>query len=179
MSLTCRSENQNFEVSRFAFSICPMVPTGLREALQYNRVLRADVLEHTRNPCRVMTRLKRHLAPGGLLIISIPNVAHWSLRIKVLLGRWEYTDRGLLDRTHLHLFTLRSAKAELAAAGHRVRSVAISPMVHRFIRSRTITEGLGRLWPAGFAFKSVIAAEPLSESPPGQRDGCPSSKPFR
>jgi 2-polyprenyl-3-methyl-5-hydroxy-6-metoxy-1,4-benzoquinol methylase len=127
------------------------------EGYCYDRIVCADVLEHTANPQAVLARLRPFLAPDGLLVVSVPNVAHWSLRMKLLLGRWEYTDRGLLDRTHVHFFTRKSAQCEIASAGYVVKEVAITPQLP-LIRSPSLARRLARFWPDGFAFQFVITA---------------------
>ena len=76
-----------------------------------------DVLEHLMDPVSVLRRTVPQLAPGGSVVISIPNVTHGSLRLAHLQGRWQYTETGLLDRTHIRFFTRRSLLEMLAAAG--------------------------------------------------------------
>jgi 2-polyprenyl-3-methyl-5-hydroxy-6-metoxy-1,4-benzoquinol methylase len=84
-------------------------------------VICADVLEHLRDPWTVLAWLRTLLAPGGRAVISVPNIAHWTARRALLRGRFDYTDHGLLDRTHLRFFT-RASAAELARrAGFAVR----------------------------------------------------------
>ncbi|MDQ0426491.1 MULTISPECIES: class I SAM-dependent methyltransferase [Cellulomonas] len=77
----------------------------------------ADVLEHVLDPVDVLRRLLPLLRPGGSVVMSIPNVAHGSLRLALLQGRWQYTDVGLLDRTHIRFFTRRSVLELLADTG--------------------------------------------------------------
>jgi 2-polyprenyl-3-methyl-5-hydroxy-6-metoxy-1,4-benzoquinol methylase len=72
-----------------------------------------DVLEHLRDPWDVLAWLRTLLAPGGVAVISVPNIGHWTARRALLRGRFDYTDFGLLDRTHLRFFT-RATAAELA-----------------------------------------------------------------
>jgi len=74
----------------------------------YELVLLLDVLEHLTDPKKFLLELKPYLAPNARLLISVPNVAHWSMRLSLLLGIWNYTDRGLLDKTHYHFFTLKN-----------------------------------------------------------------------
>ena len=74
----------------------------------FDVVVCADVLEHTKNPGRILNLLKRHIRPGGYLVVSLPNVAHGSVRLALLTGRFPYGDWGLLDRTHLRFFTRES-----------------------------------------------------------------------
>ncbi|MBN2054760.1 class I SAM-dependent methyltransferase, partial [bacterium] len=70
-------------------------------------VVMSDVLEHLVDPWTVLTSLKRHLAPGGRVLVSIPNVAFFKNRWNLLRGCWEYSDLGLMDRTHLRFFSHR------------------------------------------------------------------------
>lgn len=73
----------------------------------FDTMICGDVLEHLLDPAESLNRLLPYLSADGRLIASIPNVKHWSILIPALgQDRWEYTDAGLLDRTHVHLFTL-------------------------------------------------------------------------
>ena len=76
----------------------------------YDVIVFADVLEHFVDPPFVLKLATEKLKPSGQIIISIPNVAHFSVRLQLLLGSFNYTDRGILDRTHLHFYTKRSLK---------------------------------------------------------------------
>ncbi|HEX3333205.1 MAG TPA: class I SAM-dependent methyltransferase [Acidimicrobiales bacterium] len=83
----------------------------------FDVVLLGDVLEHLRDPLTSLRHAARKLKPSGCLIASIPNVAHGDVRIALMQGKFEYRDRGLLDRTHIHFFTLESARELLRQAG--------------------------------------------------------------
>ncbi|WP_298462699.1 bifunctional 2-polyprenyl-6-hydroxyphenol methylase/3-demethylubiquinol 3-O-methyltransferase UbiG [uncultured Cellulomonas sp.] len=90
-----------------------------------------DVLEHLRDPAEVLTRALTLLAPGGSVVVSIPNVGHGSLRLALLQGRWEYRQTGLLDHTHLRFFTRSSLDALLRRAGLvavDVRPTTVDPL---------------------------------------------------
>lgn len=78
----------------------------------FDYVIMADALEHLVSPDALLQRIKNFLAPNGRLIISFPNVAHWSIRLNLLFGRWDYQPRGIMDDTHLRFYT-RSAFVEL------------------------------------------------------------------
>jgi SAM-dependent methyltransferase len=83
-----------------------------------------DVLEHLRDPQRLLTLVRAYLAPGGVIVCSIPNVRHWSVVGPLLVeDRFTYTQAGLLDRTHVHLFTLDEIDHMLRAAGYAVTQV--------------------------------------------------------
>jgi 2-polyprenyl-3-methyl-5-hydroxy-6-metoxy-1,4-benzoquinol methylase len=85
----------------------------------------SDVLEHLRDPLPVLRHARDHLAAGGRLAVSLPNVAYWRVRLMLLRGRWEYRDYGILDRTHLRFFTCQSAEALFRDAGFRVAHRAV------------------------------------------------------
>jgi SAM-dependent methyltransferase len=84
---------------------------------QFDAIIFADVLEHLPWPVGVLRSYLRWLKPGGSVVISLPNVGLWSVRLAHLAGRWEYEETGVLDRTHLRFFTKRSAKWMIAEAG--------------------------------------------------------------
>ena len=77
----------------------------------FDVILCLDVLEHMVNPWDAVDRLvSRYLKRGGVLVVSLPNVRHYSVVLPLLFkGRWDYEDAGLLDRTHLRFFTRDSA----------------------------------------------------------------------
>jgi 2-polyprenyl-3-methyl-5-hydroxy-6-metoxy-1,4-benzoquinol methylase len=83
----------------------------------FDVIVCADILEHLPDPVDVLRRLLAHLRPGGSVVISVPNVAHGSLRLALLQGRWQYTPTGLLDSTHIRFFTRRSLTETLRDAG--------------------------------------------------------------
>lgn len=75
---------------------------------RFDAIVAADVLEHLRDPLQVLVELKKFLKPDGCFVISFPNVAHGSVRLSLLSGRFDYQDIGLLDSTHLRFFTRES-----------------------------------------------------------------------
>ena len=85
---------------------------------KFDVILCLDVLEHMVNPWLVVDRLvSSYLAAGGTLVVSLPNVRHYSVVLPLLFGgHWNYADAGLLDRTHLRFFTRDSAKKLLTHA---------------------------------------------------------------
>ncbi len=83
-------------------------------------VIAADVLEHVRRPEQLLTELHEVVAPGGTIIASVPNFAHWYPRTRVALGLFDYDRRGILDQTHLRFFTRRSFERLCQSYGWKV-----------------------------------------------------------
>ena len=86
----------------------------------YDAIVLADVVEHLRHPEEALRTLVPKLRSGGRIVLSVPNVAHWSVRLGLLRGRFRYEDVGLLDRTHLRFFTRETLLELLDDAGLRL-----------------------------------------------------------
>lgn len=100
----------------------------------YDAIIFADVLEHLPWPVSVLQRYLQWLAPGGSVIVSLPNVGLWSVRFAHLLGRWEYDETGVLDRTHLRFFTRRTARWLAREAGLEIVKTTYNPgLVRPFV----------------------------------------------
>jgi glycosyltransferase involved in cell wall biosynthesis len=87
----------------------------------YDVVLAADVLEHVRRPGDLLRDALGRLAPGGSLMASVPNFAHWYPRLRVASGHFDYDRRGILDADHVRFFTAASFERMTSNAGLRVR----------------------------------------------------------
>jgi 2-polyprenyl-3-methyl-5-hydroxy-6-metoxy-1,4-benzoquinol methylase len=138
---------------------------------QFDFILLADVLEHLRDPAALLRRALSGLRPGGEMIISLPNVAHLYVRLSLLFGRFEYNDRGILDRTHLRFFTLASMARMLQKAGCRIVELKPTPVPVQLILPWTERpifapfhecHFLGvRCWKTLLAYQFVIRAVPV------------------
>jgi 2-polyprenyl-3-methyl-5-hydroxy-6-metoxy-1,4-benzoquinol methylase len=89
---------------------------------KFDVIVLADVLEHLLSPLDVLSWVNGLLAPGGRVILSLPNIANWLIRLRLLVGRFDYEETGILDRTHLHFYTYSSARRMVADAGLNVIS---------------------------------------------------------
>lgn len=95
----------------------------------FDAIVFGDVLEHLRDPHRLLRALRPHLAQDGVIVCSIPNVKHWSVVFPLLVqDRWRYEDAGLLDRTHVHFFTLEEIGQMLAETGFEARHVGVNDL---------------------------------------------------
>jgi 2-polyprenyl-3-methyl-5-hydroxy-6-metoxy-1,4-benzoquinol methylase len=99
------------ELARSAdLAIIGKIEDRLSELQSYDLILLLDVLEHLVDPVGTLKRLSGLLSPGGHVIVSVPNIAHLSVSLPLLLGRqFTYTDAGILDRTHLKFFVEKTA----------------------------------------------------------------------
>lgn len=105
-----------------------VVASGIEDAALpetgYKVIVCADILEHTVDPVAVLSRLQQVAAADAVYLVSLPNIAHLSVRLLLLLGRFPMMERGILDRTHLHFYTRDTARQMLENSGLRIRRVA-------------------------------------------------------
>ena len=95
----------------------------------YDVIIAADVLEHLADPWATLRILRHHLAPGGTVVASIPNVRYWKVVFDLLVrGEFRYVDEGILDRTHLRFFTRTSIRRLFADSGYVVGHLAPNPI---------------------------------------------------
>lgn len=104
---------------------------------QPHALVLADVLEHLVDPAAVLSGILRtYAAPGTEVIISLPNFAHLYVRLTLLLGKFDYADHGILDRTHLHFYTLKTAQQLLVDCHVRIEAVDVTPVPLPLINAR-------------------------------------------
>jgi 2-polyprenyl-3-methyl-5-hydroxy-6-metoxy-1,4-benzoquinol methylase len=126
----------------------------------FDVVVCGDIVEHLRDPGAVVARLRPLLRPGGRLVVSTPNVANWAVRLSLLGGRWRYTDRGILDRTHTHLFTRRTLVEMIERAGYESIEVDWSvPIPGDSDRLDAAGRVVAVLRPTLFAYQWVVTAQ--------------------
>jgi O-antigen biosynthesis protein len=138
---------------------------------RFDAIVAADVLEHLRDPLKVLLELKKFLAPDGSFVISFPNVAHGSVRLSLLSGRFDYQDIGLLDSTHLRFFTRESFEqlldeAELGLAVLHRHELNLDASEVPFDIDAVPPEVRERLEsdPDARTYQYVVKAKPMSES---------------
>jgi 2-polyprenyl-3-methyl-5-hydroxy-6-metoxy-1,4-benzoquinol methylase len=148
--------------------ICRRVLVGDVESLElpnqgdYNVILMADLIEHLKDPVKVMARLRPLLKADGVLLLTTPNVANWSIRLRLLAGRWDYSERGLLDRTHLRFFTRRTLIAAVRDAGYRVVDLDVTcplPVLRREPFNR-LAHDIASVWKTMLGYQFIVAARP-------------------
>jgi SAM-dependent methyltransferase len=135
----------------------------------FDVILYADVLEHLRNPLKVLSEINRQLKPGGLVIVSVPNSAHLWVRMQMCLGRFEYAERGIFDKTHLRFFTVRSFRALIHAAGLEIFELRTTPAPVPLVvperyhgkmldAAHSVNAAMARCWKTMFAYQFIARA---------------------
>ena len=146
----------------------------VHEMGSFDVVLLADVLEHSPAPQSMLVLSRQALKPRGAVVVSVPNVAHWSVRANLLRGKFKYESHGIMDATHLRWFTAESIKCLLASSGFKVteyRATVCADLIDnagrrplswlsagsraRFLRLAS------RRWPTLFGAQHVLKAEML------------------
>lgn len=136
----------------------------------FDYVVCADVIEHVQNRTQLLRSARRHLKEDGRLIVSTPNIALWFYRLSLLIGRFEYGPRGVLDETHVHLFTGSTFRRTVERAGFQVVRQHVTALPFEVVfqstgRSRLVRDLargyhlLARLWPSMFAYQFILEAE--------------------
>jgi SAM-dependent methyltransferase len=104
-------------------------------------IIYGDVLAQLADPWAVITEQVKYLAPGGTVLVCMANVENWMLAGRLLTGKFDYEEQGLLDRTHLRWFTSRMMGRALQAAGLDLADLAPRPMdwgqAEKFVQAMT------------------------------------------
>jgi len=151
---------------------------------EFDYIVFADVLEHLRDPAAVLQRCIPALKHSGKIIISVPNIANWIIRLSFLCGKFDYMDRGILDRTHLRFFTLRSLQHLMREVSCEVLEAIPTPLpvqlVFPFTESKIFAPlheahyAITRCWKTLFAYQFVIVATPCNSPVARDSEAVPS-----
>lgn len=136
----------------------------------FEAVVAADVIEHIAYPGPVLEEIRGMLVPGGRLVVSVPNIAFLLIRLTLLFGKFDYTDRGPLDRTHLRFFTRRTIVEFIEHHGFDVVSVGVTPAPIELIEQvsevrlprvlHVINAFFARMFPRLLGYQTLIVATP-------------------
>ncbi len=110
----------------------------------YKYIFFGDVLEHLKDPEKVLKQASKLLKKNGKVFVSIPNIAHMSIRLELLAGNFQYEKMGILDNTHLKYFTKNSFSGIAQAAGYNIKSInyTLDEYPSRFIKKQVEKSGL-------------------------------------
>lgn len=148
------------------------------EGMQFDKILLMDVLEHLVCPDILLRDCTRLLRPAGQVIVSVPNVANVAIRLALALGRFDYTERGILDRTHLRFYTRRTARRLLQENGLEIVNERMTVMPIELVLGvaaknplmRLLTRTLGlltALLPGFLGYQTILVGRALPH-PPGR-----------
>lgn len=139
---------------------------------KYDCVLLLDVLEHVVDHKAFFQELLNVVNDGGKVLLSVPNGVHWSVRLMVLFGFFEYFDRGPLDRTHVRFYTKRTLRRflnEFSEVSSLKFDVSIEPVelvLPDWASNNVVFETLSRLrlalarfWPGLWAYQHLVLIE--------------------
>ncbi len=133
----------------------------------FDALVFSNVLEHLLEPVATLRRLMPFLRPGGRALVDLPNVAHWGIRLRLLRGRWDYEDAGILDRTHLRFYTRKTGREMVRQAGLEIVEEDIIPDVPLFRYKRrlaTLNYRIARLLPNLLSTEMLFVARPTGSS---------------
>jgi len=145
-------------------------PLDIPEERAFDYVVVSDVIEHVKAREQLLRSARRYLKPDGRLLISTPNIAIWFYRLSLLVGRFEYGPRGVLDETHVHLYTRATFRREIERGGFRILSERVTALPFEIVfestgQSRSVAalthlyHLCARLYPKMFAYQFLIEAE--------------------
>ena len=155
--------------------VADLADSGFSLSGPFDAIVYGDVLEHLNDPLKPFVSVNRHLARGGVIVVSVPNIAHLWVRLSLLAGRFDYADRGILDKTHVRFFTRRTFLAFLAQAGLAVEALHVTPVPLPLVVPRrlhgTWLRGVHALsalaargWRGGLAYQFVALCRPRSSN---------------
>lgn len=131
---------------------------------RFEAIICSHVLEHLSQPGRWLRALHGNFAPGGKLIVALPNVLFWRQRLEFLRGRFRYTQGGLMDSTHLQFFDWDTAAELLQSNGYEVLERAADGGFpgSRFLGPlrNSVNQRATGMWPGVFGFQFLFVARP-------------------
>lgn len=122
---------------------------------KFDYVVCADILEHIMDPQSVLHVIKNFITPDGYLLVSMPNIANWRIRLELLMGKFEYRPLTITDPGHLRFYTKYTAKKLLAECGYTVKKILPKNSAYK---SDFLIRWLGRLWGSLFAYQLIFVA---------------------
>ena len=132
------------------------------ETGSFDCIVLGNVLEHFKEPSKILTDLKKSLSDKGFIIYSVPNIVNWYSRLTILSGKFEYSETGVFDKTHLRFYNLRSAKKLAIDAGYRIIWLDVTPSIYLFKeRLNFLWYRLAVFWKNLFADEFIIQARPV------------------
>jgi len=126
----------------------PRVLAQVQDLGPFDLILCADVLEHLVEPAGMLSRLVSMLAPGGHIVLSLPNIRHYSTFVSLgIAGTWPQRDRGIHDRTHLRFFARKDMVRLIRGAGLEIVRERRNPRLVESLSWTMVPARLLDFWP--------------------------------
>lgn len=93
----------------------------------FDVILYGDVLEHLKNPSQVIKKFSQYLKNDGYIVVSIPNIANWKIRLDLLFGKFDYQNSGILDKNHIRFYTKKTIKKMIQNSDYEICKFDIAP----------------------------------------------------
>jgi len=122
----------------------------------FDLVIISDVLEHVTCPQVVLEEIKSYLRQQSHVLVSLPNIAHFRMRLHLLRGRFDYTDEGILDKTHLRFYTLRTARELIESCGYNIVDFTM-PFESKNTFSKWVHQYLAPCFPGLFGTGTAVS----------------------
>ncbi|MDP2939848.1 MAG: class I SAM-dependent methyltransferase [Candidatus Omnitrophota bacterium] len=115
----------------------------------FDFILCLDVLEHIARPDIILDKLRNYLSNNGSIIVSLPNIARFENRLKLLFGKFDYNEKAsAFNKGHLRFFTLKTAKDLVQSAGFRIIKIEYTGLC-----------SIVKVFPALTAFQFLLVAK--------------------
>lgn len=152
------------------------LPTELKDEEKFDYILLLDILDYLVDYEKILREAKKYIKEGGKFIISFANIANLYVRLNLLFGRFPYSDRGILDRGHLHFFTYSSIKKLMKKHKFRIDKIIVTPIPMIEILPKPLKNNLGkvlnfllyiktRIFKRLLGFQFIVIADLLKEAP--------------
>lgn len=138
---------------------------------EFDIIILSEIIEHIFSPTDLLNKIKPFLKQGGYLILTVPNFLYFSNRIKMLFGKFNYTNGGILDFGHIRFFTYKQARELIMRNNFKITkqdyivnyklSHGVFKIPLRILRKLKVL--IAKILPGLFAFQFVIKAKKLDE----------------
>lgn len=123
---------------------------------KFDVILATSIIEHLKDSSAFLNKCKKLLKQNGIIIASTPNIAHWTIRLSLLKGNFDYSEYGILDNTHLHFFTIKALRQLFENNRFIVKNLLIDSVGGGYPR---LSRLLSKLFPTLFAYQILIVAQ--------------------
>ena len=145
----------------------PQLQAKILEQGKFDVIFASAILEHLKHPQIALKQITKSLKKDGIIIISLPNIAFWAIRFDLLKGNFNYTKSGIMDKTHLKFFTVKTAlrflekecNLKIKIIDYDLPEVPIFSKLAKLIITKKCQEKIFRSFPNLFAYQVLVVAK--------------------